>query len=160
MIPPQSIHNADQLFAAAFNMLFTHQYAEAYSIFSILDKEIENVAVSFNLALCCVEADEMNQAMMYIEKAMMQSRKIMPSAITTNSVYDKLMNLQCNTDDYCMPMDKTYVLQFPINTEQRVLRLAVDIYCKMELWNKVHQTASIIKSKNYKNVITALEKAK
>ena len=156
MISQPSAKNSDDLFTTAFNWLCTHLYAEAYSAFLSIEKESNNAALNFNLALCTMKAGEMQQAMNYIEKAMMQVRKA-PLAITTNSVYDKLMALQNDTDYYSLPMDKDYAEQFPQNAEQRILRLAVDIYFNMKLWNKVRQIASILKNKNYKNVNDALE---
>ncbi|MCC8173924.1 MAG: hypothetical protein LIO65_05980 [Odoribacter sp.] len=154
--PLSSAQSIDEAFV--LSLIVKQQYAEAYSILSVSEKL--NKAGLYNLALCLIYAEQYPLALSKLEE--------LTPVRTTPSFYHpgkeeevkKSISIKQNrTNSYKSPIDSKYTDKFPDILEESALRLKIDCYLTMGHWNKIIETAPLLRNKNYENVETALQEA-
>ncbi len=130
-------------------------YAEAYLL--LKKEQAGRVSSRYNLALCCYFAGEYQQALYRLDEALSVFRP-MPGhdAMQKDDVYKALIIAQNKTDSYRKGIDEKYVSHFPDMMKDNILRLKVDCFLVLKQWNKLIETAALLRTKDYRNVAEAL----
>ncbi len=133
------------------------QYAEAYLL---LSKETSRkISSLYNLALCSYFAGKYEQTIYRLDEALSTFRPAPDSNPVEDDLYNAIVRVQNATDAYQTGITEKYVQRFPGITKDNILRLKIDAYLALERWNKVIETAALLKNKNYRNVEEALHVA-
>lgn len=149
-----------KLYDFGYCLFVARQYAAAYSIFSkIVDRQPET-GVLFNLALCCIEAEEYPAALRYLDDALaaLKNTGLPSNNRLQDAVYQKLAEKQRQTDDYKNAMEREFPAYFTELCEERLWRLKIDVLAALQLWPQVLQYGG--RWANCSNVAQAITKAK
>ncbi len=133
------------------------RYAEVYQL--LAKEPSRKVSSSYNLALCLFFANKYEQALYRLDEALTMLRPAPEMAPMEDELYNAILKVQNVTESYRVGVTEKYVLRFPGMMKNNILRLKVDAYLALERWNKIIEMATLLKSKNYRNVEEALRVA-
>lgn len=135
-------------------------YAEAYTMFSSLAKQKESVSLLVNLALCHIQAESWDGALLNLEKAQSMSAVSRPEDFSFGDpLYQKLFEKQALSDGYKEPLPEDAPQHAAQYTTHVVTRLLIDVYAAKKMWAKVKALAQPLISGGYLNVINAVKQA-
>jgi tetratricopeptide (TPR) repeat protein len=156
-LPPQVAEPCGQ----AVQLLQAGQYAAAYLLLTrALQSGTEFPALHFNLALCLLYAGGGEKALSHLDKGLelLKSGGPQESAPPRGEITAALDRLEAETGSYKSPMHPFEPELFPARCRDRFLRLTADACAHLGDHARVRRIADLLKPKNYRNLIKALQK--
>ena len=139
-------------------LLSNGQYVEAYRL--LKSEPQQKLSTIFNLALCSYFAEEYEQTLSRLDEAL---AKLQPNPVdntfVNDDLYKKLESIQNADDSYLQGMTEMYIRHFPYIVKNSILRIKIDCYLALSLWNRIIELAPLLKSYEYQNVEEAVAEA-
>lgn len=154
-------NKSSDLFLSGTFLLITEQFLDAYKILSAISKQDRSAPVLFNLALCYIKLSDYTQAVQYLEEVLgkISSGKSLDLSMPDSNI-SKFLNLEKKSDAYLSPMIYDISALDMKLVSEKILRVLIDCYCRLNIWKKVVELGTRMQSKGYENVAKALIEAK
>ena len=139
-------------------LLSDKQYVEAYQL--LKTEPQQKLSTLFNMALCMYFAKEYEQTLTKLDEALAKLQcPPDKQPLLYDDLYKKLEAIQNTSNSYLLGISDDYARNFQYLLKNNILRIKVDCYRALCLWNKVIELAALLKSHNYQNVESAVAEA-
>jgi tetratricopeptide (TPR) repeat protein len=148
-------HASEEAFI--IQLIGQQRYAEAYIL---LKKEPPSEpSVQYNLALCHYWAQNYQEALLSLDKIMIN----LPAGYKDaphDPFYAIIRERQNQEDEHLQAISKKHVTFFGLLVKDAIVRLKVDCWLQLGNFPKVIEIAMPIATRNYKNIVSAIQTAK
>gem|GEM_PF-1067680 len=151
---PQDLEKKErpcELLDKAILCLRQGQNAQGFLLLSsIAEKEKDNPAAAFALALCYIRSEETSKAIPHLEQALRLTRSLsltQPNTAENTDTYIRLYQAQLNNQFYLDPIDTDFCTLFPKEAERTILLALIHAYRKMSMEEKVRQLSAGLSGK-------------
>jgi len=136
------------------------QYEEAWTLLDTISEE--NILLHFNRAICLISGcQDYAAALPLLEQTWTMASSLNGGLKQAGSAgLSQIRQSQNQSRSYQQAVTQKYIELFPYIFKDTIQRLIVDCHFHLGNYNKVLQLGTPLQSKNYKNVMDALEKSK
>ncbi|QQO09187.1 hypothetical protein [Breznakiella homolactica] len=155
--PGPGTENRAAVFSAGIGLYNSGSYAQAYRLFSSLEKQQPSPAVYVNLSLCCMQAAAWETALAYLDKALLLAKQhTVPDDGFKDELYEKLFRMEAAGSGYRNPISEEAAGRLPVYLRDTIFRLTADVCVHCGLWDRIRGIAASLAGKDYGNIAAIL----